>query len=193
MLLNQISHVTRYDRYPELFENVLAITGKREKILSFGCSTEFECRTLSEIYYPTSKIYGIDIDKKVIDDNKKNNNNDKIKYYDDINELQKNGKFDVIFALSVLCRWPKPHDESYSYEIFLNTVKLIDGLLKDTGFLCIFNSKYLFTDTYISKKYKIIETSYKCSGFIEKYTKNDVLISNYPYILFQKIGRCSTK
>jgi len=88
--------------------------------------------------------------------------------------------------MSVLCRWPES-DGEYTFKTFTETLDLIDNLLDKDGYLCIYNSKYLFTDTTLFKqKYKIIETNHKETGFVFKYTDNKK-INNYPHFLFQKI------
>lgn len=183
---NQISTATKYNRYPEIFSELTKIINNPEKILSFGCSTGVECNTLNKLYYTKSKIIGLDINKEVISNNKKKNKNKNIEYYDNLSDLNKYNKFNLIFAMSVLCRWPES-DGEYTFKTFSETLDLIDNLLDKDGYLCIYNSKYLFTDTILfKKKYKIIETNHKETGFVYKYTDNKK-IKNYPHFLFQKI------
>lgn len=182
---NQKSHFTDYDRYPEIFQEVSSIVINNPKILSFGCSTGLECNTLAKKYYKNSKITGYDISKKVINGNKAKNKNRSISYSYNIKKL---GKYDLIFAMSVLCIWPEIDDNPYSFDKFEMTLNAIDELLNKDGYLCIYNSTYLFTDTEISKKYKIIKTKHTNTGFVTKYTKDrSNKIHNYSYLLFQKI------
>jgi chemotaxis methyl-accepting protein methylase len=47
----------------------------RLKILSFGCSTGEEVRTLSEKYFPGCIIHGIDINKAIVAQTSKSNTN----------------------------------------------------------------------------------------------------------------------
>jgi hypothetical protein len=63
-------------------------------------------------------------------------------------------------------------------------------LLNKDGYLCIYNSKYLFTETDLFKnKYKYVDTNYKETGFVTKYHKNYKKITiQYPYFLFKKIA-----
>jgi chemotaxis methyl-accepting protein methylase len=184
---NQISTATKYNRYPEIFSELTKIIKNPDKILSIGCSTGVECNTLSNLYYTKSKIIGLDINTKVISNNKKNNKNKNITYYDNLSDLNKYNKFNLIFAMSVLCRWPESKVE-YTFQTFTETLDLIDNLLEKNGYLCIYNSKYLFTDTELFKeKYKIVTTSHKETGFVYKYTLDNKITTNYPYFLFQKI------
>jgi len=184
---NQRSIVTAYNRYPECFKTLSLLIKNPKNILSFGCSTGSETNTLSDIYFKQSNIFGLDISKDVIKKNIENNKNNKIMYYDHINKLQSNIKqFDLICAMSVLCVWPEERGE-YSFETFSRTLELIDSLLKKEGYLCIYNSKYVFTDTEVFKKYKVINTDCKETGFVYKYDKYGKKINNYPYFLFQKL------
>ena len=99
-----------------------------------------------------------------------------------------NEKSDLLIANSVLCRWPESEGE-YTFKTFENTLEIIDYLLKKDGYLCIYNSKYLFTETNLFKnKYEKINTNHKETGFVTKYHNNNNNINfQYPYFLFKKI------
>ena len=180
---NQIAHSTKTNRYPQIFTELTEIVDGTPSILSFGCSTGKETNTLANTYFKESKITGYDISKKVIQKNIQNNNNSNITYRHNFTDLT---SYDLIFAMSVLCRWPERVGE-YSFETFSKTLEEIDKLLNVNGYLCIYNSKYLFTDTEISKKYKVIETEHTETGFVYKYSKDGIRVNNYPHWLFQKI------
>lgn len=156
--------------------------------MSFGCSTGIECETLQELYFPNIKIIGIDISEKVIKNNIKKNKYKNINYYSKLDNINK--KSDLIFANSVLCRWPENNRE-YTFETFENTLQHIDNLLQKDGYLCIYNSKYLFCETnvFLNKKYEKVNTLYKETGFVTKYHKNNKKVNNnYPFFLFRKKG-----
>ncbi len=184
MKVNQISHATSYDRYPEIFKEVVSIIPNPNQILSFGCSSGIECNTLHEIYYNNIKIVGLDINEMLINENNINNKYNNIEYTSDLKTLDK--KFDLIFVMSVLCRWPESYGE-YTFETFCETLNIIDDLLNINGYVCIYNSKYVFTDTALKEKYLVIETNYKETGFVHKYDLNEEKIKDYPYFLFKKI------
>lgn len=170
MKQNQISHATSINRYPNIFKEIKSIIPSPKQILSFGCSTGEECITLQELYFPTIKIIGLDISEEVITNNKNKNKFKNIEYYSKVDNISE--KSDLIFANSVLCRWPESEGE-YTFELFENTLKIIDNLLNKDGYLCIYNSKYLFTETDLFKnKYKYVDTNYKETGFVTKYHKN---------------------
>lgn len=190
MIQNQKSQTTKMNRYPEIFKEITSIIPCPKQILSFGCSTGEECITLDNLYFPNIKIIGLDINEEVIIANKniykdiyKN-----IEYFSNLENITK--KSDLIFANSILCRWPESIVDKYTYKTFEDTLKIIDNLLNKDGYLCIYNSKYLFTETDLFlNKYEKINTIYTETGFVTKYHKNNEKINvNYPYFLFKKIA-----
>jgi len=185
MKQNQKSHKTKYNRYPKIFREIKREIPMPNNILSFGCSTGEECNSLNNIYFPNTNIIGFDISEEVINSNRKNNINDYISYEFDISKI--NVRFDLVLAMSVLCVWPENRGR-YDFKTFKETLDKIDNLIKVGGYLCIYNSKYLFSDTLLFKnKYSIISTNYTESGFVTKYTKTNVKLNNpYPYFLYQK-------
>ena len=103
-----------------------------------------------------------------------------------MNDILENS-YDIIFCLSVLTR--NPDDErTYAFEVFETTLKLIHRYLKIGGYICIWNSRYEFTDTDISQKYTPIETTHINSGFTQKFDKTFTIPKEvpYPYVLFRK-------
>lgn len=149
MELNQNSQSTAYNRYPEIFKEVKTIIPQPNQILSFGCSTGLECETLHLLYFPNAKIVGLDIDNKLIENNKIKNQYRNIVYHSIPWNIP--NKSDIIFANSVLCRWPE-NEGKYTFDTFNNTLHIIDNLLMKNGYLCIYNSKYLFCESDIFEK-----------------------------------------
>jgi chemotaxis methyl-accepting protein methylase len=98
------------DRYPYLFNEAkryaeVFLKEKELSILSFGCSTGEECISLKS-YFPESRIVGVDINKSNIRKADKNNFSPGITYILSTPEnIADKGKYDLIFCLSVLCRW----------------------------------------------------------------------------------------
>jgi hypothetical protein len=89
--------------------------------------------------------------------------------------------------MSVLCMWPET-DGVYTFSMFSDTVNMLDALIKPGGYICIYNAKYLFTETDIFKHYKCVETNHSETGFVTKYHKTSETVQHvYPYFLFQKI------
>src|SRR3989338_5550605 len=184
-IYGQRGHKTAFDRYPEIFSETKKILEYQvpKRILSFGCSFGEECKTLNK-YFPEAEIHGLDITSEIIQTNNANNTNAMIHYHDNLAEL--GDKFDLIFAMSVLCYWPERRG-NYSFQTFADTIEVIDKLLNKGGHLCIYNSKYLFTDTEIcNKRYSVIETEHRETGFVHKYNISGTKVEGYPYFLFQK-------
>lgn len=68
-------------------------------------------------------------------------------------------QFDVVTVMTVLCRHPDTmHARSaqgiYSFEDFVQTIEMIDRMVKQGGLLCIFNSNYSLLDTPVGFKYQ---------------------------------------
>ena len=182
---NQISNATSINRYPHLFHEIKSIIPHPNQILSFGCSTGEECITLHNFYFPGTKIIGLDINQQIIKSNIIKNQHKNIQYYSELENI--NNKSDLIFANSVLCKWPEVVGE-YTFETFEKTIEQIDNLLNEDGYLCIYNSKYLFTETQLFKnKYEIVITRHTDTGFVTKYhSNNNPITEKYPFYLFKK-------
>jgi len=185
--INQTRNDTLYDRYPEIFKEIKEILNKNNiinpTILSFGCSTGEEVKTLNEKYFSNSLIDGYDLCDTFIEKLNTENKNDKLKYYSNSTKLQ---KYDLIFCMSVLCIWPS-NPEQYKFSLFEETLNDIDKLLNTGGYLCIYNSRYIFSDTELSKNYEPVNTNYKETGFVTKYYKDLSFIKPYPFYLFKKM------
>lgn len=190
---HQISNATNYNRYPIIFkECVKYFKDKNPKILSFGCSDGREVKTLKELYFKDSFIDGVDISPKMIDECKELCLDESINFYNS-NEFQK-GKYDLIFCMSVLCRWPQTREledcsTEYTFNQFEEQVLELNEMLEKGGLLVIYNSNFIFTDTVLKNDYLVLESNkLKESGFVNKFNKNNMLINeNYKYSIFIKL------
>ena len=102
---SQYKNFTEWDRYPLIFDTLtkLVLDTDDTYILSFGCSTGEEVKTLRTKYYPKSIIVGVDIDNNIIK-NLKSSNRDSFIFYMTPSELKKSCfKFNIILCMSVLC------------------------------------------------------------------------------------------
>ena len=183
----QIDGDTKINRYPEIFTEIKSIyeTLDRDhpkKILSFGCSTGEEPLTLKELYFKNSHVVGYDINEKVILANKKTPNLTSIHFYSDLKSLVENdmasgsAKYDLIFGMSVFCKWPESKTKKYTFTEFEECLETVDGILKVGGYLCLYNTKFLFEETEIFKNYNIVSTRHKINGFVKKYNKTETYI-----------------
>src|SRR5579862_6418799 len=92
----------------------------KPKILSFGCSTGEEAYDLACNYFPESSVIGLDVSAEVIKAAKKERSVDDRVLYDvgSPEVLDKYGPYDIIFAMSVLCRWPELADKRDASNLF---------------------------------------------------------------------------
>jgi hypothetical protein len=195
---NQISNVTQEDRYPEIFNYMTTLlTHDNPKILSFGCSYGLECFSLRK-YFHSATIIGYDINKNNICKAKKNNVDPKIFFCSKLEKVPQAESYDAVFAMSVLCRWwtginkgdLKDCSKVYSFTQFSEQVEMLDGLIKDGGYLIIYSANFRFTDTAVSKKYEPIQIpGYIESGTVAKFSINNQYLEdqNYEYSIFKKI------
>jgi hypothetical protein len=191
---NQISNFTGYDRYPGIFAYVNSLAGRNNsKILSYGCSYGLECLSLKK-YFNNSRIAGYDISAGNIQKARKNISDPQIVFFTELEDAGKYGNYDIIFAMSVLCRWPETENISgcsgiYEYEQFSSQIEILDGLLKNNGILVVYNANFRFTDTEVSKKYEALKIpDYDGSGFVTKFSKTNEYLEDqkYVYIVFRK-------
>jgi 2-polyprenyl-3-methyl-5-hydroxy-6-metoxy-1,4-benzoquinol methylase len=188
MKSNQIDNYTEYNRYPKIFQKIKELCSPELsndlEILSFGCSTGEEIKSLQNLYIPNANYTGVDISKYIIKQNKLNNTSVKIFYYNNEEfEFSILKQFDVVLVMSVLCRWP--NDTDYSFEMFESTLLDIDKYVKKEGYLIIYNSSYCFTDSILSSKYEPVVLD-SDSGFVTKYDKLHNVVKDYPYVIFKK-------
>jgi len=193
---HQINHTTQDDRYPEVFAylgNIYQNYSNDVRILSYGCSYGNECFSIRK-YFPQAMIYGFDISKKCIRVANKYNKDKRIFFTDSLENIK--FKFDIVFAMSVLCRWIDTKDKEdcgniYPYCEFNKSVELLDKFLQEEGFFVIYNANFRFTDTNSSKKYTPIIIDEKLeSGFVTKFDSSNKVLpdQDYKYIVFKKIN-----
>ena len=190
---HQISNATQYNRYPEVFNECVKYFGQRvPKILSFGCSDGREVQTLRKLYFKDSYIDGVDISEKMIENCNKLKLDDKISFYKS-EDFKKTG-YDLIYCMSVLCRWPQTSaledcSKEYTFEQFESQLLELDSLLNKDGLLVVYNSNFLFSDSVLNNKYKALESNeLKGSGFVKKFDKNNKAISKtYKHSIFIKL------
>lgn len=193
----QVSTTTRYNRYPKIFiackwYHTEKLASKSLNILSFGCSTGEECFSLAE-YFPLAKILGVDINRDVLDLCNRKNTNQNISFlHSNCNDVNNVGPFDIIFCMSVLCKWTDTENKQnisniYSFSKFQNTVEELDKILVKGGLLVIYNSNFRFSESSIYHKYGVLHNpEIDESGFVQKFDKNNNLIKRE----LQKYNEC---
>lgn len=194
---HQLTNTTAHNRYPELFKTVrdFYITNpKSKKILSFGCSTGDECMTISE-YFPGCKIVGTDINRKNLKVCRKRFKNHDIKFiFSNPDLIGAESPFDIIFCLSVLCRWEDTEfinncSNIYPFSKFENQLSVLDRCLSPGGLLVIYNGNFRFSDSCLYTKYRVVHSDLVLdSGFVHKFNRNNIKIDNfYQECIFRKL------
>jgi len=196
---DQISNDTKLDRYPEVFVCASELLGHAPsdtlRLLSFGCSTGEECFSLRR-YFPRAWIDGVDVSRKNIRICEARNQDVKIRF--DVsreNLVESHPFYDVVFAMSVLCRWPQTREtdssaDTYPFEKFDETVRHLDSLVRPNGLLVIYNANFRFTDTDSSRRYEaLLIPGLEDSGFVHLFSKENRKLSDqrYPYCVFRKL------
>lgn len=196
---HQLTSTTALDRYPELFQEAKRycekyFSSERLTILSYGCSTGEECISLRR-YFAEAQIVGADINKSNLNKASVQNGGPGISYLLSSPENIGNaGPFNLIFCLSVLCRWEETKDitnceKIYSFSKFESTLRVLNDNLAVGGILVVYNSNFRFEDTVISRLFEILPTpSVACSGFVHKFdNRNNRLYEPHTNCIYRKV------
>ena len=197
--ISQYSNATSNNRYPKIFSYVKNYLGNQKiqqpVILSYGCSTGEECLSLHN-YIPTAQIIGLDINLNNIKECKAKPSNSNIQYFhSNENNLENNGPYHCIFAMSVLCRWPESGrvedcSSLWPFSKFEDTIEELDKVLKLGGLLIIYNANFRLMDTKFSDRYQHLPISEQQeSGYVHKFGKDNRKLIGYQdnQVVFQKI------
>lgn len=182
---HQTHTTTNLDRYPDIFQYVKSIFPNPLNILSFGCSSGEECFSLQK-YFPQSNIFGVDINNEALELAKSNNKFELVKFFNSIDVVP---NVDIIFTMSVFCRWPETsdleHNNIYHFNDFNEEILSLDKKINNNGLFVIYNSNYYFSETSVSEKYSYIDVSLR-DEFVRKFDKNGKYSTIKSPILFLK-------
>ena len=152
--VNQRIH-TESHRYPLLFGNLdlmrRRLLGAKVRILSFGCSTGEELMSLAA-YFPDDELFGCDVNEGALDKAREVANllpNCTV-FYSDLENLERHGPYDLIFANSVLCintASEKKLKEEFPFSRFETMALMLARLLSDSGILALYNTSYFPSDS----------------------------------------------
>lgn len=146
----QLSHQTKEERFPKIFDNLVKLKPKAKRILSFGCSSGEECFSLAK-RFPEAEIIGLDLDYYSIKRARGNNKfKDRIYFH---TEIGGTGKYDIVTALMALFGLSQP----VSKENWINAIGQIDKHLNPYGVFALYTSEYSFGETEIANNYKTIK------------------------------------
>lgn len=186
---NQVSHFTREDRYPEVYNATVRLSlNEAPKILSFGASTGDEANTIAQKYFLRSVIVGVDVDDVTLAQAREKcaKFSDRVFMFNGLRwPLNLLGTYDIIFANSVLCSHTGGPDdqrtsitERYPFSLFQNTVLQLHQSLRMGGILVMVNSNYRLEDTSVANAYRAepsLSTGCKMSNFVPLYTPDGAL------------------
>ena len=182
----QVATWTTNNRYPGIFRTVRRrVAAKlgpdlgegKLKILSFGCSTGSEVSTLRS-YFPEAIICACDINQSALASASEALLLDEaIIFKSSPEEIAKHGPFDIIFAMSVLCRFPESMgtqinnlNDIYRFSDFERVVRVLTENLRKGGMLCLYNTNYSFLQLPLSEGFRIVRSPLiGTRGFVDQF------------------------
>jgi hypothetical protein len=183
----QTASTTFMDRHPDIFDFLKLQFGDQQiRLLSFGCSTGEECFSLRN-YLPNAKITGVDINPNSILTAKKNSLVDGNMEFVCLspNALHQLGQFDVILALSVLCKNPEAQELNdissiYPFHRYNSIVTLLDSQLNKNGYLIIRSSNFRLKDSSVFSNYSVVNFEKRRDPKdFPKFDSNNKRLKNY--------------
>ncbi len=107
---------TQFSRYPDVFRTLQARVAEKHgpglgggglRILSFGCSAGLEMQSI-RCYFPDAALFGCDVDVEVLSRARKALRKDRNArlFLSTPENIAAFGPYDIVMALSVLCRYP---------------------------------------------------------------------------------------
>jgi hypothetical protein len=151
--------------------------GARLRILSFGCSNGQEVLSLRS-YFPDAIIFACDVNLGALHEAAETLAADEaILFVSSDVAIAAHGPYDVVFAMSVLCRFPESADPAlqdlsslYSFAAFTAATSILAGNLDPGGLLCIYNANYDFLATPGSRGFRPVRSPLiPGSGFVDRF------------------------
>ncbi len=176
--IHQHSTVAHYDRYPVLFRYVASLFDRQaSKILSYGCSNGLETLVLASKYFPHSYIDGVDVNADQVNIAQTINPSPyRVRHYtsDELDLINPFESYDIVFAMSVLCRWPDTKGREniadlYSFSDFEKGLQTLISLVKPGGMVVIFNSNYAVAASQHSSQLEPINIPLHIKSDIDMY------------------------
>ena len=194
----QTTQATIYDRYPHVFTGTKLIIQKEFsdlirnlEVLSFGCSTGEEIKTLYDKYISNANFTGVDIHEPSLNKAKELLKDYENTRFINFNEFSSEFKrYDIIFCLSILCKHLFSKNEPpISFKLFDKTLVLLDEALNIGGYLVVYNSNYCILDSSIGNKYEpiYVETITESNLNVQMYCKDGINLREFGICLFKKI------
>lgn len=143
----------------------------KRRVLSFGCSDGAEILDLLEVM-PDAEVVGCDINPGMLSIARQRCP-ESVTLLENPSELSQAGPFDAIFALNVLCNYPKSAgldnvSSTYPFSHFDAAIEHLDSALHPGGFLVLYNAQYFFEDSKVGSRYDPNVPGPERNGWIEK-------------------------
>jgi hypothetical protein len=182
----QLQTKTWVNRYPDVFRTVQMFqaqysTTTSPRILSFGCSSGQELQSIRN-YFPTAAIFGCDVNRAALAEAAKVDGC--TVFLSTPEAIKAFAPFDIIFAMSVLCRFSlsqtaKSLKSIFPFSEFEDHLGSLNDALSDNGLLCIQNANYLFSQSSLYPSYAPVRCALiGTNGFVDKWTADDMRISS---------------
>jgi trans-aconitate methyltransferase len=177
---------TSNNRYPGVFRTLQARIAQKIgvglgqgklKVLSFGCSTGSELSSL-RCYFPEALLYGCDVNAAALHSAVDALVMDEAVVFESTPEnIRRHGPFDIILAMSVLCRFPESKSRNlldlsaiYPFEDFNQTTKILSDNLRTGGILCLYNTNHDFARSDVAAQFRRVRSPLLASnGFVDKF------------------------
>lgn len=193
----QVSGVTCYNRHPVIFGQAHALLPKNKpaRVLSFGCSSGEEVRSLKELGAPHWRVDGAELNSDLLA--KARAADPTGLYVSDASTLPEEG-YDAVFCMSVLCRYGSP-PEDFPFDTFERVLGILVRLLRPGGILVLYNAQYDARETTSVATHLLEALPGKVfggSGFVPKFTMAmDAELSPrtsaaVPYLYRKQLANC---
>ena len=198
MTILQTTQSTNYDRYPHVFrgtrnivERDFSALDRNLEVLSFGCSTGEEIKTLHDKYITRANFTGVDINEQILVEAR-----NLLKDYQGVRLMNfqqfssEDKRYDIIICLSVLCKHLKSKNEPpLPFNVFDETLVLLDKALYIGGYLVVYNANYCILDSSIGDKYEPVymPTITESNSNVQMYCKDGINLRELGICLFKKM------
>lgn len=172
---------TFFNRHPDIFAVARmwaeqrfgpSMKGGALRILSFGCSDGSELQTL-RCYFPDASIFGCDVNEERLEEAHQRAARSGVVFDSSAVSIAQHGPYDIVFAMSVLCRDPlkgKEISQAFPFAEFANLTGQISDALRPGGLFCLYNSSYFFDDLPFQGKFRPVRSRrIATNGFVPKF------------------------
>ncbi len=182
----QVKTSTSFGRYGEVLAALAALLrprGEAPRLLSFGSSLGLECFTLRG-FFPAAEIHGVEIDRRALATARGFNADPRIAFHDGSDpDWQRQGPFDAVLAMSVLCRYPASSRVDNLSRLLPPArvgaqLELLLSLLRPGGLLVVYNSSYGVADLALAEApLPILWPTLADSGFVDRFRPDGSLLA----------------